>query len=164
MDQSLVTFVVECKWHWPLLTYRCDNYCPAVYTEGVFLGGAAVIFTRFLQTTCLCCVRQTGIVIRLFCSDILKVLFWYTKGQLISKCPFCVFNFFQKTNKNTWHSSKNEFICSFFGRIHGLTIYFRKLSDLYISWLKKHSDCVVLGTINYTRNWWILEVWNIFIS
>ena len=100
----VVTFVGECKWHWPLLTYRCDNYCPAHCTEGVFLGGAAVIFTRFLKTTCLCCVRQIGIVIRLFCSDIL------------------------------------------------------------LSWLKKYSDCIVLGTINYTRNCCILEVWNIFIS
>ena len=99
----VVTFVGECKWHWPLLTYRCDNYCPAHCTEGVFLGGAEKIFTRFLQTTCLCRVRQTGIVIRLFCSDIL-------------------------------------------------------------SWLKRYSDCIVLGTINYTRNCCILEVWNIFIS
>ena len=32
---------------------------------------------------------------------------------------------FQKTNENTLHSSKNEFIRSFFGRIHGLTICFR---------------------------------------
>ena len=32
------------------------------------------------------------------------------KGQLISKCPFGVFNFFQKTNENMSHSSKNEFI------------------------------------------------------
>ena len=47
------------------------------------------------------------------------------KGQLISKCLFGVFNFFQKTNKNMLHSNKNEFICSFFGRIHGLTICFR---------------------------------------
>ena len=36
-----------------------------------------------------------------------------TKGQLISKCLFVDFNFFQKTNKNTLHSSKNEFIHSF---------------------------------------------------
>ena len=38
-----------------------------------------------------------------------------TKDQLISKCLFGVFNFFQKTNENTSHSSKNEFIGSFFG-------------------------------------------------
>ena len=31
------------------------------------------------------------------------------KGQIISKCLFGVFNFFQKMNKNTSHSSKNEF-------------------------------------------------------
>ena len=47
------------------------------------------------------------------------------KGQLISKCLFGGFNFFQKMNKNTSHSSKNEFIRSFFGRIHGLTVFFR---------------------------------------
>ena len=49
------------------------------------------------------------------------------KSQLIWKCLFCVFNFFQKTNENTSHSSKVEFIRSFFGRIHGLTICFRVL-------------------------------------
>ena len=46
----------------------------------------------------------------------------YTKGQIISKCLFGVFNFFQKANENTSHSSKNEFIRSFFGRIHSLTV------------------------------------------
>ena len=49
----------------------------------------------------------------------------HPKGQIISKCLFGVFNFFQKTNKNTSHTSKNEFIHSFFGRIHDLTICFR---------------------------------------
>ena len=33
--------------------------------------------------------------------------------------------FFQKTNENTSHTSRNEFILSFLGRIHGLTICFR---------------------------------------
>ena len=33
--------------------------------------------------------------------------------------------FAQKTNKNTSHTSKNEFIHSFFGRILGLTVSFR---------------------------------------
>ena len=46
------------------------------------------------------------------------------KGQIISNCLFGVFNFFQKTNENTSHTSKNEFIHSLFGRIHGLTICF----------------------------------------
>ena len=36
------------------------------------------------------------------------------KGQLISKCLFGVYNFLPKRNKNTSHSSKNEFIHSFF--------------------------------------------------
>ena len=38
----------------------------------------------------------------------------HTKGQIISKCLFGVFNFFQKTNENISHTSKNEFIHSFF--------------------------------------------------
>ena len=46
------------------------------------------------------------------------------KGQIILKCLFGVFNFFQKRNENTSHTSKNEFICLFFGRIHSLTIGF----------------------------------------
>ena len=53
-----------------------------------------------------------------------KILFSQTKGQIISKCLFGVFNFYQKTNENTSHTSKNEFR-SFFGRILGLTICFR---------------------------------------
>ena len=47
------------------------------------------------------------------------------KGQIISKRFFPGRGFFQKTNENTSHSSKNEFICSFFGKILGLTICFR---------------------------------------
>ena len=53
---------------------------------------------------------------------------FYPKGQLISKCLFGVFNFFQKTNENmsTWGIivvKTNSFV-RFFGRIHGLTICF----------------------------------------
>ena len=45
-----------------------------------------------------------------------------TKGQLISKCPFGIFNFSQKTNENksTWgiiRSSKVKMFRSFYGRI-----------------------------------------------
>ena len=47
------------------------------------------------------------------------------KGQLISKANQSSRGFSQKTNENTLHSSKNEFICSFFGRILGLTVCFR---------------------------------------
>ena len=43
------------------------------------------------------------------------LLAFLTKGQIILKRLFCVFNFFQKMNKNTSHTSKNEFICSFLG-------------------------------------------------
>ena len=54
------------------------------------------------------------------------VLQWdMPKGQLISKCLFGVFDFLQKTNKNKSHSSKIEFICSFFGENVGLKKSFR---------------------------------------
>ena len=48
-----------------------------------------------------------------------------TKGQLISKCLFGVFTFFQKTNENKSKSSKVEFVRSFFGRNIGLKKSFR---------------------------------------
>ena len=47
------------------------------------------------------------------------------KGQIISKSFFSGRGFFQKMNKYTSHTSKNEFIRSFFGRILGLTICFQ---------------------------------------
>ena len=62
------------------------------------------------------------------------------KGQLILKCLFGVFNFFQKLKKNTSHSSKNEFIHSFFGRIQGLTICFRNYRTF-----KKNSFFAIWG-------------------
>ena len=48
-------------------------------------------------------------------SKIMKKFKWlhvnHVKGQLILKCLFCVFNFFQKMNKNTLHSSiMNSFV------------------------------------------------------
>ena len=48
-----------------------------------------------------------------------------TKGQLISKCLFGVFIFFQKTNGNKSTSSKIEFVHSVFGRNVGLKKLFR---------------------------------------
>ena len=52
-----------------------------------------------------------------------------TKGQLISKCLFGVFNFFQKNEQKQadlrFHCNKVEFICSFFGRNIGLEKSFR---------------------------------------
>ena len=57
-----------------------------------------------------------------------KNLFWnilFPKGQLISKCLFGVFTFFQKTNENKSTSSKVKFVCSFFGRNVGLKKSFR---------------------------------------
>ena len=48
-----------------------------------------------------------------------------TKGQLISKCLFDVFTFFQKMNVNKSTSSEVEFVRSFFGRNVGLKKSFR---------------------------------------
>ena len=56
----------------------------------------------------------------LSCRNIQILDFMPGKGQLISKCLYGVFTFFQKTNKNKSTSSKVEFVCSFFGRIVGL--------------------------------------------
>ena len=56
-----------------------------------------------------------------------------SKDQLISKSFFGVFNFFQKTNKNKSHSSKVEFIRSFFGRNISLKKLFRLCQTFKIS-------------------------------
>ena len=45
---------------------------------------------------------------------LIKIVLDFFKGQLISKYLFVDFNFFQKTNENTSHISKNGFIRSFF--------------------------------------------------
>ena len=47
------------------------------------------------------------------------------EGQVILKSFFGVFNFFQKNERKHIALQKNEFIRSFFGRIHSLTICFR---------------------------------------
>ena len=72
------------------------------------------------------------------------------KGQLFSKCIFCVFNFFQKRMKTSRPEvslySKVEFIRSFFGRIHGLTICFRVLLTFSI-W-------IIWGSLRFGGNVW----------
>ena len=77
------------------------------------------------------------------------------KGQIILKCLFGVFNFFQKMNENTSHTSKNEFILLFFGRIHDLTICF------WINWPLKGYKCVIsqLKKLRHKiRSWLILHI------
>ena len=49
----------------------------------------------------------------------------YGKGQIISKGLFVVLESSQKTNERIRCSSKNEFVCSFFGRIRGYQKSFR---------------------------------------
>ena len=58
------------------------------------------------------------------------VFLTFFKGQLISKCLFGVFTFFQKTNENNSTSSKVEFVRSFFERNVGLKKIISNLSDL----------------------------------
>ena len=52
------------------------------------------------------------------------------KGQLISKCIFGVFTFFQKKTENKSTSSKVNFVCSFFWKKHRLEKNISNLSDL----------------------------------
>ena len=47
------------------------------------------------------------------------------KGQIILKGLFDVLEFSQKISKRIRHSSKNEFVCSFFGRIRRYQKSFR---------------------------------------
>ena len=54
------------------------------------------------------------------------------KGQLISKCLFGVFTFFQNTNENKLKSIKVEFVRSFFGRNVGM----KKLFRIYLTFTK----------------------------
>jgi hypothetical protein len=76
-----------------------------------------------------------------FLTKILKV-----KGQIISKCLFGVFNFFQKTNENTSHSSKNKFICSFFEELTAWQFAFK------ISWPLVNLIYIQFSTKNGNRN------------
>ena len=95
-----------------------------------------------------------------FCSSPLRYLNCKfdaeAKGQSISKCLFGVFNFFNKTNENTSHSSKNEFIRSFFGRVHCLIICFQnyngaKLFNMLPLEMKKMEDPNIFKT--KTKEW-----------
>ena len=65
----------------------------------------------------------TGFLLAIF--PIVYMLSSIIKGQLISKANCQGRGFSQKTNENTSHSSKKEFIRSFFGRILGFTVSFR---------------------------------------
>ena len=59
-------------------------------------------------------------LVNLEASRRLDIIICRSKGQLISKCLFSVFNFLQKTNKKKSHSSKIELVRSFFGGNVGL--------------------------------------------
>ena len=76
-----------------------------------------------------------------------NVLITDSKGQIISKHFFSGRGFSQKTNENMSHTSKNEFICSFFGRILGLTIFFEINWPLKKSNVHPHQSNITLHTL-----------------
>ena len=59
------------------------------------------------------------------------IMLWQTKGQLISKCIFGIFTFFQKTNENKSTSSKVEFVRLFFG----WNVDLKKLFRIYLTFI-----------------------------
>ena len=71
-----------------------------------------------------------GFILRsnLFChvrtQKLMHIFYWVQKVSQFRNVFFVSSISSKKTNKNTSHSSKNECICSFFGRIRGLTICF----------------------------------------
>ena len=106
---------------------------------------------QFLFATC------TGNVIRLskkLIEEIINLVYIIlyqvrcTKGHLIPKCLFGVFNFLQKTNENKSHSSKIEFLCSFFGGNVGLKesfwfcLTFNKIGEIHLeNYVVKKYEC-----------------------
>ena len=57
--------------------------------------------------------------------NVIRKLSFLSKGQIISKGLFGVLEFSHKTNKWIHRSSKNKFVCSFFGIIRGYQKSFR---------------------------------------
>ena len=77
-----------------------------------------------------------------------------TKGQLISKCLFGVFNFFQNERKQVnlrFHSSKVEFVHSFFGRNIGLKKLFWLCLTFRFFW--RSLDIVPKSLITCLLDW-----------
>ena len=72
------------------------------YKHNLYEDKKIVSFWFFLEFD----IKVYHIILKLYSKALVK-------GQLISKCLLVDFNFFQKLNKNTSHSSKNEFIRSF---------------------------------------------------
>ena len=78
-----------------------------------------------------------------------------TKGHLISKCLFGVFNFLQKMNKNKFHSSRIEFVCLIFGGNVCLKKSFRFCLTFHSLSFR---SCVKLARIwTSNRNFFILD-------
>ena len=106
-----------------ILTSRRTKIQSVTYSLTQIRGasGEKKKFTNFGKHTYIC-VHTLVFLISEF--QISTFNFTIDKGQMISKHLFGVFNFFQKMNENMLHTSRNEFICLFFGKIQGLTICF----------------------------------------
>ena len=74
-----------------------------------------------------------------------------SKGQIISKSLFGVFNFIQKTNKNTLHTFKNEFI---FGKNSQLDKINRPLKRI----LFRMSFLFIIVSYNLNRKFYMTKI------
>ena len=96
-----------------------------LHTKMPLLRNRVLDQDRMVATDCLFWYYSLLIHSTLYEEDVFIGKLPTAEGQIISKCLFRVFHFFQKLNENTLHTSKNKFICSFYRRTHGLTICFR---------------------------------------
>ena len=79
--------------------------------------------------TYICPIKYCYMLLCITC----QYFFLLFKGQLISKCLFGVFNFFQTTNENMWHSSKKWIHSFVFWKNSWPDNLLSKLTDLYIT-------------------------------
>ena len=93
------------------------------------------------------------------------VVYALVKGRLISKAYCQGRGFSQKTNENTSHTSKNEFIRSFFGRILGQKKTFRDYLTFRssINFEEAKPYVILIGipcefpknsTVFFKKTWW----------
>ena len=105
-------FLVHVQWVGRYLFIRWNNYFVA-FCEGLFTSLLRqMLFKKHKIRT----RQQFFHKVRTFWKAIktwnnLPLDLTFTKGQLISKFFFGVFNFLQKTNENKSHISKIEFVC-----------------------------------------------------
>ena len=78
------------------------------------------------------------------------------KGQIISKGLFVVLEFSQKTNERIRRSSKNEFVCSFFGRIRG----YQKSFQNYLTFRILETEQTCWNTCVLYKTCWKSKLWS----